>query len=83
MTGAQMRAARALLRWKAQDLADKAKVGIATIQRAEKEDGPVAMIPSTADAVRRALEAAGISFIPENGEGAGVRLRKVKDNNHE
>lgn len=71
-----MRAARALLRWRAQDLADKANVGIATIQRAEKEDGPVAMIPSTADAVRRVLEAAGISFIPENGKGAGVRLRK-------
>ncbi len=71
-----MRAARALLRWRAQDLADKANVGIATIQRAEKENGPVAMIPSTMDAIRRTLETAGISFIPENGEGAGVRLRK-------
>lgn len=76
MTGAQLRAARALLRWRAQDLADKARVGIATIQRAEKEDGPVAMIPSTAEAIRRALESAGIEFIPENGGGAGVRLRK-------
>ena len=27
-------------------------------------------------AVQRALEAAGIEFIPENGGGAGVRLRK-------
>ncbi|WP_457155008.1 transcriptional regulator [Mesorhizobium sp. P5_C1] len=28
-------------------------------------------------AVRAALEAAGVEFIPENGGGAGVRLRKV------
>jgi len=76
MTGAQMRAARALLRWRAQDLADKAHVGIATIQRAEKEDGLVAMIPSTSDAIRCTLEAANIEFIPENGGGVGVRLRK-------
>jgi len=27
-------------------------------------------------AVRRALEAAGVEFIDENGGGAGVRLRK-------
>ncbi len=78
MTGAQMRAARALLRWRAQDLADKAHVGIATIQRAEKEDGPVAMIPSTSEAIRRALETAGVEFIPENGGGVGVRLRKTE-----
>ncbi len=71
-----MRAARALLRWRAQDLADKASVGIATIQRAEKEDGPGQMIPSTAAAIRAALEAAGVEFIAENGGGAGVRMRK-------
>lgn len=32
-----------------------------------------------ADAVRRALEAAGILFIPENGNGPGVRLRDKPD----
>ena len=26
--------------------------------------------------IRAALEAAGVEFIPENGGGAGVRLRK-------
>jgi hypothetical protein len=30
----------------------------------------------TKDALRRALESAGVEFIPENGGGAGVRLRK-------
>ncbi len=70
-----MRAARALLRWRAQDLADAARVGIATIQRAEKESGPVQMNRSTEDAIRRALEAAGVEFIPANGGGAGVRMK--------
>jgi hypothetical protein len=31
---------------------------------------------ATLDVVRRALEAGGVEFIDENGEGAGVRLRK-------
>jgi transcriptional regulator with XRE-family HTH domain len=30
----------------------------------------------TIAAIQRALEAAGVEFIPENGGGAGVRLRK-------
>jgi hypothetical protein len=76
MTGRQLRGARALLRWRAQDLADTARVGIATIQRAEKEDGAVQMNHSTEEAIRRALEAAGIEFIPENGGGDGVRMRE-------
>ncbi len=75
MTGRQMRAARALLRWRAQDLADTAHVGLATIQRAEKEDGSAQMNRSTEDAVRRVLEAAGVEFIEPNGGGEGVRMK--------
>ena len=33
--------------------------------------------PRTLEAIRAALEAAGVEFIPENGSGAGVRLRKA------
>jgi hypothetical protein len=32
---------------------------------------------STVEAIRAALESAGVEFIPENGGGAGVRLRKI------
>lgn len=32
-------------------------------------------------AMRLALEAAGIEFIPENSGGAGVRLRETQNNN--
>jgi hypothetical protein len=75
LTCEQVRAARAILRWRALDLAEKAGVNLSTVQRAEKADGPVPMIPANEKAVRQALEAAGIEFIPENGGGAGVRMR--------
>lgn len=77
LTCEQLRAARAILRWRAVDLAERAQVNLSTIQRAEKADGPVPMIPANERTVREALEAAGIELIPENGGGAGVRL-KVK-----
>lgn len=76
ITGAQLRAGRALLRWSADDLAGKSGVGLATIRRAELIDGETKMTAPNAFAVRSALEAAGVEFIPENGGGAGVRLRK-------
>lgn len=76
ITGGQIRAARALLRWRAEDLANAAKVGVATVRRAEAEDGQVSMTAANVDAVRRALEGAGVIFVAENGEGPGVRLKK-------
>nr|WP_221237223.1 transcriptional regulator [Roseospira goensis] len=71
-----MRAARALLRWTAQDVAEKAGIGLATVRRSEAVDGEVPMTGGNQRLVRQALEAAGVEFIPENGGGPGVRLRK-------
>ena len=76
LTGEQIRSARAILRWKAVELAEKAGVGLSTVQRAEQADGPVTMMRANMDAIRRTLEEAGIQFIPENGGGAGVRLKE-------
>lgn len=76
ITGAQMRAARALLKLSAEDLAKAASVGIATIRRAEGSDAAPNMTTANNLTVKRYLEAAGVEFIPENGGGAGVRLRK-------
>nr|WP_312014994.1 transcriptional regulator [Bradyrhizobium sp. AUGA SZCCT0160] len=76
LTSAQIRAARALVRWRAQDLARESSVGVATIRRAELTDGETSMTAANDLAVRRALEAAGVQFIDENGGGPGVRLRK-------
>lgn len=54
-------------------LAAAASVGLSTVVDFEKERRQVAQ-PSV-DAMRSALEAAGVEFIPENGGGAGVRMR--------
>jgi hypothetical protein len=76
LTSAQIRAARALIRWRAQDLARESSVGVATIRRAELTDNDTSMTAANNLAIRRALEAAGVEFIDENGGGAGVRLKR-------
>ena len=79
ISGAQMRAARALLRWTAVDLATASQVGVATIRRVEVIDGEISSTAANQAAIRRALENAGVVFIDENGGGAGVRLRKPSE----
>lgn len=78
LTSEQVRAARALLRWEQKDLAAASTVSLPSIQRLETKPGPLAAQQRTIDAIRAALEAAGVIFVAENGEGAGVRLRKKK-----
>ncbi|MDX3925945.1 MAG: transcriptional regulator [Shinella sp.] len=76
ITGAQIRAARALIRWSAKDLALAASVGVATVSRAEVEDGRPTITAANLKALQTALEKAGIEFIRENGGGVGVRFSK-------
>jgi transcriptional regulator with XRE-family HTH domain len=76
LTSAQIRAARALIRWSAEDLARESTLGVTTIRRAELTERETSMTTANDLAVRRALEAAGVEFIDENGGGPGVRLRK-------
>ena len=78
LTGAQIRAARALLRWSTRDLADKASVGIATIHRAEAVDDMPSMHARTLMTLKGTFEAAGIEFVDGrySGDGGpGVRLK--------
>jgi transcriptional regulator with XRE-family HTH domain len=71
----QSRAARGLLGWSQQTLADAASVSLATIQLFETNKREP--IPNNLAAIRRALESAGIEFISaKNGKGVGVRLRE-------
>lgn len=70
-----MRAARALLRWTALDLAVASKVGVATIRRVEVVEGEIPVTRANEAAIRQAFENAGVDFIEENGGGPGVRLR--------
>jgi transcriptional regulator with XRE-family HTH domain len=81
LRGIQIRMARTALGWTAQQLADRAHLGVATIQRAERLDADVpAITAGNLFAVQRALEDAGIIFI-DDGEtslsgGPGLRLRR-------
>jgi hypothetical protein len=76
LRSAQIRAARALLRWSAEDLSSHSTVSLRTIRRAELAEPHTALTAANDLAVRRALEAAGVEFINENGGGPGVRLGK-------
>jgi hypothetical protein len=76
LTSAQIRAARSLIKWSAENLARQSSVSLRTIRRAELADQDTSMTTANELAVRRALEAAGVEFIDENGGGPGVRLRK-------
>lgn len=74
----QVKAARSLLGWSQDDLAEHSGVSKPTIGRLEATDtdDPIGGRPETGQALVAALEKAGVEFIPENGGGAGVRLAK-------
>jgi predicted transcriptional regulator len=70
----QIRAARALLGWSQQELADRAIVSLNALVRLET--GKVDSRMSTLNAVHVALSKAGIEFLPANEKGEGVRLAR-------
>jgi hypothetical protein len=75
ITADQCRMARAALRLGVRELAASAQVAVNTITRLEKGDS---LHARSVEAIRDALEAAGVEFIDENGGGPGVRLAKRK-----
>lgn len=81
MTPSQCRAARGLTGMSQSELADAANVGNSTVRNFEA--GRSVPVPNNLDAMRRALEAAGVEFIPENGGGAGVRWAKRRNTQSE
>jgi len=78
VTAAQCRAARGLLDWSQQDLADHAGLGIVTVRQIEA--GTTEPRRATLVVLRQAFDRAGVDFIDENGGGPGVRLRKRQRN---
>jgi transcriptional regulator with XRE-family HTH domain len=73
----QSKAARALIGWSRRQLAEASHVSERTL--IDFERGARAPHRRTLVDLRRALEEAGVIFIDENEEGAGVRLRKSRD----
>ncbi len=74
ITSRQVKAARALLGWSQQELADRAIVSVNAVMRLEQ--GKVDTRTSTLSAVQKALSRGGVEFIPSDQKGEGVRLNQ-------
>src|SRR4051812_3293010 len=89
ITGAQVRAGRAFLKWSVADLAERAGVGTSTVKAIEAaEDAPATIQDAlqwrtdaralSIQAIAKALRAAGVTFLSDDGKaGAGVRAKRV------
>ena len=78
ITARQSRAARALLGWTQQELADKALVSLTALKRLESEKN-LRVYESTEDQVRRVFENAGITFLhSDKGEGVLIDVTRAK-----
>src|ERR1700730_15398442 len=76
ISGAQVRAARAMLGWTTRELARRAVVSIATVNLIEGAEGLPSTTRANVEAVQATLEAAGIEFL--GGDAPGMRLRRKK-----
>lgn len=76
LTGLQLRAARALLRWRPQDLAKKSRVGKDLILRAELLDGEVNMTDEQKETIVRVFDMAGVSLVCDEQIGHGAAYMK-------
>ncbi|MEW6122407.1 multiprotein-bridging factor 1 family protein [Sphingomonas daechungensis] len=76
ITARQFRAARALLGWTQETLADKARVSLTALKRLESPNG-LEVYETTRDEVRRAFEHAGIVFL-NSDQGVGVLQVEAK-----
>ena len=72
----QIRAARALLAWRQEDLAKASKIGLATIARIEQMEGLAQGHVATIMRIQTALERAGIKFIESEDGTYGVLFEK-------
>ena len=78
ISGNQIKAARALIGMEQSELSEKAGVSVNTIRNMEAKGMDVVRVRlDTLYRVQDALKAAGVIFVEENGEGPGVRLRKL------
>ena len=79
LSGRVFAAARVLAGLSQTELAQASNVSTSTVKRVEASDrGPsVGVMANNLAAIRTALEAAGVVFLPENGNGPGVALRKA------
>ena len=78
ITGAQIRAARALLGWSQSVLADAAGISLPTVKRIEQHGDELIGTARTNENMRMAFARAGVEFIAEDRDGGrGVRLSRA------
>lgn len=75
LIGRQIAAARGLIGMRQGDLARVARISVPTLKRMEASEGEAPGYRNNVEAVRAALESAGVEFIEQNGGGPGVRLK--------
>lgn len=75
----QIKAARALLRWRQDRLAQETGLALATIRRLERLEGRIEANFDTVQRIREALENAGIEFVgaPTLGVHVSVARQEV------
>ena len=76
ITSEQLRSARALVKMEQKDLAVRTDISVPTIRRLEGSTGILKTSAERMHLLQKVLESEGVVFIPENGGGAGVRLKK-------
>jgi transcriptional regulator with XRE-family HTH domain len=77
LTPAQLRAARALIGWSRDTLAEKSGTAAETVQGFEARGSDPKL--GTVNKWRRALESAGVEFLEEtDSSGPGLRLKKPR-----
>lgn len=79
ISGAQIRAARGMLRMSSREVADLSGVGWATVKRFEEIEGFPQSRGGTLERVEAALEDAGIEFVGDPIQSPGVRLHRLTD----
>ncbi|MDE2334684.1 MAG: helix-turn-helix transcriptional regulator [Rhodospirillales bacterium] len=72
----QCRAARGWLDWSQEDLAVRAKVALSTVRDFEK--GRRTPIANNLDALRRAINAAGIQMLEVDGKPVGIAVMETE-----
>jgi transcriptional regulator with XRE-family HTH domain len=75
LSGLQIRAARAALRWTTEELAARSGITSRTVKRLEQVNGVPPSRSSSLQSIQAALEAAGIEFIGTPGDRPGIRMR--------
>jgi hypothetical protein len=79
INGAQIRAARAMVRWTRAILATRSKLPVETIRRIESADAEAPLTAEHENAVKSAFATAGLEFLSDGGPGVRLKTHAPPD----